>query len=69
MAQASGQALLNVVCYGLARVLGNALGGLAARAWGQAGGFLACAGLCFAALAAFFPLWRGAFCNSRSNML
>lgn len=68
-AQASGQALLNVVCYGLARVLGNALGGLAARAWGQAGGFLACAGLCFAALAAFFPLWRGAFCNSRSNML
>ena len=68
-AQASGQALLNVFCYGLARLLGNALGGLAARAWGERGGFLACAALCFSTLAVFFPLWRGAFCNSRRNML
>ncbi len=39
-AQASGQALLNVFCYGLARVLGNALGALAARALGRRGAFL-----------------------------
>ena len=42
-AQASGQALLSVFCYGLARVLGAALGGAAARAFGEAGGFVACA--------------------------
>ena len=68
-AQASGQALLNVFCYGLARVLGNALGGAVARALGQAGGFLVCAGACFLALLLFFPLWKEAFCNSRRDML
>ncbi len=68
-AQASGQALLNVFCYGLARVLGNALGGVAARAFGEAGGFLACALLCFLSLAAFFPVWKDAFCNSRRDMV
>ena len=68
-AQASGQALLNVFCYGLARVLGNALGALAARAFGEAGGFFACACVCFASLLLSFPLWKGAFCNSRRDML
>lgn len=67
--QASGQALLNVFCYGVARVLGNALGGVAARAFGEAGGFLACALLCFLSLAAFFPVWKDAFCNSRRDMV
>ena len=64
-----GQALLNVFCYGVARVLGNALGGVAARAFGEAGGFLACALLCFLSLAAFFPVWKDAFCNSRRDMV
>ena len=68
-AQASGQALLNVFCYGLARILGNALGGAAAGAFGEAGGFVACALLCFLSLAAFFPVWKDAFCNSRRDML
>ena len=68
-AQASGQALLSVFCYGLARVLGAALGGAAARAFGEAGGFVACALLCFSSLAIFFPMWKEAFCNSRRDML
>ena len=68
-ARASGQALLNVFCYGLARVLGSWLGGAAARAFGEAGGFIACALLCLASLAAFFPVWKEAFCNSRRDML
>ncbi len=68
-ARASGQALLNVFCYGLARVLGSWLGGAAARAFGEAGGFIACALVCFASLAAFFPVWKEAFCNSRRDML
>ena len=68
-ARASGQALLNVFCYGLARVLGSWLGGAAARAFGEEGGFIACALVCFASLAAFFPVWKEAFCNSRRDML
>ena len=44
-------------------------GGAAARAFGEAGGFIACALLCLASLTAFFPVWKEAFCNSRRDML
>ncbi|OPZ67605.1 MAG: Major Facilitator Superfamily protein [Firmicutes bacterium ADurb.Bin467] len=67
--RASGQALNSVFSFGLARVIGNALGGLAADAFGDAGGFLLCAGLCAASLALFFPLWKGGLCKSPGNML
>ncbi len=68
-AQASGQALLNVVCYGLARVLGNAWAALAARAFGDRRAAFLPARACVLRAAASFPLWKGAFCNSRRNML
>ena len=67
--RASGQALVSVCCYGLARLPGNALGAVAARALGEAGGFLACAAVCALSLAAAFPLWRRALCNSGRDML
>lgn len=47
--RASGQMLLNMLCFGVARAAGNLLGGLLARNLGMAAGFYACAGLCAAA--------------------
>lgn len=51
--RASGQNLLNLVSFGLARIAGNLLGGLLARIWGRDGVFLLCAGICIAALIVF----------------
>lgn len=53
--KAGGQALLNMFTFGLARVAGNLLGGLLARRMGEGAAFLACAGLCMAALVIFAP--------------
>ena len=47
--RASGQGLLNMVAFGLARISGNLLGGWAAQIWGMERGFLAGAALCAAA--------------------
>lgn len=47
--RASGQSLLNMTAFGLARILGNALGGVAAQALGMGAGFLASAALSLAA--------------------
>lgn len=51
--RAGGQNLLNLVSFGLARIIGNLLGGLLARIWGRNGVFLLCAGICTAAAIAF----------------
>lgn len=50
--RASGQSLLNMVVFGLARILGNALGGLLVQETGMGAGFLASAALSLAAGAA-----------------
>ena len=47
--QASGQSLLNMVSFGLARIIGNLGGGWIAQRWGMEGGFLLGAALCAAA--------------------
>ena len=47
--QASGQMLLAVVRFGVARAFGNLAGGLLAGWLGRQNVFLACAGLCVAA--------------------
>ena len=60
--RASGQGLLNMVSFGAARIAGNLLGGLLARAVGRGEAFLAGSAVCAAALAAFAP---GAFKGRR----
>ncbi len=52
----SGQMLLNMVSFGVARVAGNLGGGILAQAFGRERAFLVGAGLCAAALAAFL-MW------------
>lgn len=47
--QASGQSLLNMVSFGLARIIGNLGGGWIAQRWGMEGGFLLGAALCASA--------------------
>ena len=47
--RASGQALLNMVTFGVARISGNLLGGALAQALGRGGAFIAAAGVCAAA--------------------
>lgn len=44
--RASGQALLNMCTFGLARIPGNLLGGWVAENWGRGTAFLACAAIC-----------------------
>lgn len=56
--RASGQAMLNMVTFGAARIAGNLLGGALAGAAGMDMGFAACAALCFTA-AGFFFLYIG----------
>jgi len=51
--RAGGQALLNMVTFGLARIPGNLLGGWIAGNWGRGRAFLLCAGICAAAAAVF----------------
>ena len=53
----SGQMLSNMVAFGAARLIGNLGGGLLAEHIGRGSAFLAGAGVCIAALAAF-ALWR-----------
>ena len=48
--QASGQMLLAIVSFGVARAFGNLAGGLLAGGLGRQNVFLACAGICVAAL-------------------
>lgn len=47
--RSSGQSLLNMITFGLARILGSALGGIAAQGLGMGAGFLASAALSLAA--------------------
>lgn len=47
--RASGQALLNMCTFGLARIPGNLLGGWVAEHWGRGHVFLVCAAICAAA--------------------
>lgn len=54
----SAQSMVALAGYGVARLLGNLLGGFLADAFGQETGFLICAGICLLALIAFFPVWR-----------
>ena len=49
--RASGQALLNMVTFGVARISGNLLGGALAQALGRGGAFIAAAGVCAVAAA------------------
>lgn len=44
--RASGQALLNMCTFGLARIPGNLLGGWVAENWGRGRAFLICAAVC-----------------------
>lgn len=60
--RASGQALFGCASFGVARVVGNALGALAAARVGEAGGFVCCAALCLLCAAAFLPLRRRGLC-------
>lgn len=53
--RASGQMLLSMASYGIARVAGNLGGGFLAERYGGANVFLLAAGVCFAALCAFAP--------------
>ena len=53
--QASGQMLLAIVSFGIARVAGNLGGGLLADAMGRQNVFWICAGLCAIALCVFTP--------------
>lgn len=53
--KASGQALLNMVSFGAARVTGNLLGGMLAKLLGQGRAFFGASALCALALAAFLP--------------
>ena len=61
--RSTGQGLLNMVAFGLARISGNLLGGYLAQIWGMERGFLAGAALCALALACFggWMFWKGAF--------
>lgn len=56
--RAGGQALLNMVTFGLARIPGNLLGGWVAGNWGRGRAFLLCAGVCLAAAAVFVACAR-----------
>ena len=53
--QASGQMLLAIVSFGIARVAGNLGGGFLADAIGRQNVFWICAGLCALALCIFTP--------------
>ena len=53
--QASGQMLLAMVSYGLARAVGNLGGGLLANTFGQQNVFFLTAGICAVTLAIFAP--------------
>ena len=53
--QASGQMLLAMVSYGLARAIGNLGGGLLANAFGQQNVFYLTAAICAATLVVFAP--------------
>jgi len=53
--QASGQMLLAIVSFGIARITGNLGGGLLAEAIGRQNVFFVCAGLCLAAACIFVP--------------
>ena len=53
--QASGQMLLAIVSFGIARTTGNLGGGLLAEAIGRQNVFFVCAGLCLAAACIFLP--------------
>ena len=53
--QASGQMLLAIVSFGIARAFGNLAGGLLAGWLGRQNVFLGCAGVCIAALAIRLP--------------
>ena len=53
--QASGQMLLAIVSFGIARAFGNLAGGLLAGWLGRQNVFLGCAGVCVAALAIRLP--------------
>ncbi len=53
--QASGQMLLAMVSYGLARAVGNLGGGLLANAFGRQNVFFLLAGICFVTLILFAP--------------
>ena len=55
--QASGQMLLAVVSYGLARAAGNLGGGLLAGAMGRQNVFFLTAGMCFVTLIIFAPMF------------
>lgn len=52
--RAAGQALLNMLTFGAARISGNLLGGWTAQRMGMDMGFAACAALCLAAAGIFF---------------
>ena len=56
--QASGQMLLAVVSFGVARAFGNLAGGLLAGGLGRQNVFLACAGLCVIALCLAFIMTK-----------
>ena len=55
--QASGQMMLAVVSYGIARVVGNLGGGLLADLMGRQNVFYLCCGICFASLLFFAPYY------------
>ena len=68
-AQASGQALLNVFCYGLARVLGNCAGRRGGARLRRGGRLRRLRAVVLSVPGGLFPVWKEAFCNSRRDML
>ena len=66
--QASGQMLLAVVSFGIARVVGNLGGGLLADAMGRQNVFFITAGICLLTLCIFAPYYlRRKPLNGRDN--
>ena len=63
--RASGQSLLNMFAFGLARITGSLLGGFLAQNWGMERGFLLCAAVCALAGVGLAGALKSNYCISR----
>lgn len=65
--RASGQGLLNMFAFGLARISGSLLGGVIAQNWGMERGFIACAAVCAAVGTGMAGALKSNYCISRQG--